>query len=793
MVPGAVAPPPSRAAPAPTTPPAATPTTGYRVTLQSGEGGAAELSAPVPAAFQDLTVFTTRREVDGRVIHETHLGPFATLAAAEAAAAQLRARFPQAVANLATAPTTVAAAAPSAPTAVTAPAAPAPAPAATPASAAPATAAPATAAAPAAPAAPAPVVTPAAPATPVAPTAPAAPPAPSAPASAPAVAPPPAPAASAPAAPAAAPILAQAPAAPASAAPVPTPPAEAASAAIARPPLASPEVEAGAAALMTQAREALVRKEGPAAVEALHAVLALPANASSREAQALIGEARLLAGDSGRAQAEFEQFLRQYPEGADADRVRAALVALAPPPAETAPSGRRVRPSTTLTGSVSAYYYGGQSKVRTQEFQDSPLSGLPELVSDATLSNTDQSQWITNADVNWRHRDEDVDQRFVFRDTYLRDQLRPEKSRNRLNALYYDQRSFSSGFGFRVGRQTPLGDGVLGRFDGAQVGYAFRPRWKVRAVAGVPTDDLLDTKRYFYGAALEGEALTPQLGASVYGIEQKIDGETDRRAIGTELRYFDGGLSGTAQFDYDVVLKGLNIATVQGTWQAPDNTVVNALYDQRTAPLMMLGNVLFFIDPSLPVRPTRIGDLLATTSIEALRERARQITARSTQAALGFTKPVAEGWQVGMDIRYTNTGEVAPVPDILPNGLPSTGDIWSLSGQVIGTNLFSERDTHVLVANALTGPTFEGQFGSYNASLFFNGLQLEPSIKLYRQSDASGLKSTRWAPGLRVTYRVLQQLALESELTVENSSTRGPNRDESARRTFYYLGGRYEF
>jgi hypothetical protein len=546
---------------------------------------------------------------------------------------------------------------------------------------------------------------------------------------------------------------------------------------------------------MAQARESLVRKEGPAAVEALQAVLELPPNASSRDAQALIGEARLLAGDSGRALAEFEQFLRQYPEGPDADRVRAALAALAPPAvADAGPAGsRRVKPSTTLTGSISTYYYGGQSKVRTQEFQDSPLSGLPELVSDATLSSDDQSQWVGNADVNWRYRDADIDQRFVFRDTILRDQLRPEKSRNRLNALYYDQRSFASGFGFRVGRQTPLGDGVLGRFDGAQVGYLFRPRWKVRATAGVPTDDLLDTKRYFYGAAIEGEALTPQLGGSLYGIEQKIDGQTDRRAIGTELRYFDGGLSGTAQFDYDVSLKALNIATVQGTWQGADNMVVNALYDQRTAPLMMLGNVLFFIDPSLPVRPTRIGDLLATTSVEVLRERARQITAKSTQAALGFTKPVAEGWQVGMDMRYTNTGAVAPVPDILPGGLPSTGDIWSLSGQVIGTNLFSDRDTHVMVANFLNGPTFEGQFASYNASLFSNGLQLEPSLKLYRQSEKSGLKSTRWAPGLRVTYRVLQQLALESELTVENSSTTGPNRDESSRRTFYYLGGRYEF
>jgi hypothetical protein len=40
---------------------------------------------------------------------------------------------------------------------------------------------------------------------------------------------------------------------------------------------------------------------------------------------------------------------------------------------------------------------------------------------------------------------------------------------------------------------------------------------------------------------------------------------------------------------------------------------------------------------------------------------------------------------------------------------------------------------------------------------------------------------------------VVQQFALESELSVENSKTSGPNRNESASRAFYYLGARYEF
>ncbi|MFO1267057.1 MAG: outer membrane protein assembly factor BamD [Rubrivivax sp.] len=568
--------------------------------------------------------------------------------------------------------------------------------------------------------------------------------------------------------------------------------------------MAPAEVEARAAALMATARAAMAASQWDAAIEALSALLDLPPNSLSRAAQALIGEARLKAGDTGRARAEFEAFLRLYPQGADADRARAALAELGgapPPPAggtgvAAAPDPRF---TTVTTGSVSLYYYGGQSKIRTQEFQDSGLGGLPTLVSDATLSGSDQRQWVGSTDLNWRNRDANVDQRFVFRDTYTRDELRPDKSRNRLSSLYYDHRSISDGWQVRLGRQSPLGGGVLSRFDGAWAGYTFRPRWKASVVAGVPAEDLLDAKRRFYGVALDAEALTPNLGASLYAMQQTIDGEIDRRALGTDWRYADGGLSGTAQLDYDVVLRGLNIASLQGSWQRADNSVFTFLYDRRKQPLLSLGNTLFFVDPNLATRPTTITELLATSNIEALRERARMITATSTQGALGFTTPVSKSWQVGFDIRLSNTTAVSPVPDILPSGLPSTGDIWSLGGQLIGTNLYSARDTHVLIANVVRGPTFQGELISYNNASTLNAeWQLEPSLKVYHQSDDNGLKMTRWTPGLRVTWRVIKQVAIESEVSVESASSSsadasGNTRSEKSSRTFYYLGARFEF
>jgi len=127
------------------------------------------------------------------------------------------------------------------------------------------------------------------------------------------------------------------------------------------------------------------------------------------------------------------------------------------------------------------------------------------------------------------------------------------------------------------------------------------PKWRLTAVGGVPADKLLDAKRHFYGGAIEADALLPNLSGNVYVNRQMIDGELDRNAVGTELRYFNGGASATGILDWDRSIRGLNIASLQGTWQLENGTVLNLLYDKRKTPLLMLGNALFFQNPALPL------------------------------------------------------------------------------------------------------------------------------------------------------------------------------------------------
>lgn len=681
---------------------AATPTSGFQITLQQSDSPNLQLDTPIPAALQRYQVFTAARQVDGRTVHEVNLGYFDTLVEAEAARQLLLKRFPNA-ALVALAPP------------------------------------------------------------------PAAPPAP------------PVPAASAPA---------------------PT----AADTSTSPPPAGAAEVAVQAATLLAAAKAADAAQDSTTALDKLNVLLNLPSNPSTREAQALAGDIRAKTGDVVRARAEYETFLQLYPSGPDADRVRSSLARLpaaAPAPVAAAKPAAGVEPSSTLAGSVGAFYYGGASKVRTQEFQDSPISGLPELASDNTLSGTDQSLLLTNVDVNWRYRDADTDMRFVFRDAYSADLRDSSDSKNRLSALYYEHRSLSAGTSVRLGRQSPTGGGVLNRYDGVQAAYTFVPKWRINVAGGVPAEKLLDSKRSFYGVWIDADALTSQLSGSLYYNKQLIDSETDRSAIGTELRFFSGGVSANGILDYDEAIRGVNIASLQGTWQLEDNSVVNVLFDRRKTPLLALGNALFFQDPTLATPATSLKELLQTSTLDALRQRVRSTTSNTIQGLIGATTPINANWQVGADIRLTDVGEIPPVADILPSGQGRNRN-HALGGQLIGTNLYSSRDTHVISASwqrgtsySLTGTgtlSYSGQLISYNnSSQVTEELLLEPSLRFYRQTDNAGVRLTRWSPGLRLTYRVLKQVAIESELSGEYGKSSGPNRNETANRLFYYLGARYDF
>jgi hypothetical protein len=152
----------------------------------------------------------------------------------------------------------------------------------------------------------------------------------------------------------------------------------------------TPELEAKASDLLARAKAADTAGRIGEAVDLLNQLLELPPTSATQEAQELVGRVHLRTGDAARARAEFETYLQLFPTGEGADRVRRELPHCPPRPAPVAWRSRR--PPTvetevsTITGSTSMTYYGGNGQVRSRDFQDSPIAGLPQVAGDPQLS-----------------------------------------------------------------------------------------------------------------------------------------------------------------------------------------------------------------------------------------------------------------------------------------------------------------------------------------------------------------------------------------------------------------------
>ncbi len=628
-----------------------------------------------------------------------------------------------------------------------------------------------------------------------------------------------------------APVPAQEPAAstnPGASAPAATPgaapasPAATPAAGTTAPAPAAPTIETDldqqAAGLMAKARAALAGGQNEQAIAALNQVLLLPPNKYSQDAQELVGLARERSGAFELARKEYELYLKLFPTGDGATRVRQRLAAMSPPVVAAGPvaevgnqpkPGAATAPKWSYSGGISQYYYGGDQKVV------SAFVNVPTIAGQQTLTSTTQSSLITALDVSGRYRDEANDVRAVVRGTDQYSLISTVPSLFRADSAYVDYRSLSQGFSVRAGRLSGATGGLLGRFDGVSANYDLNPHWRFNVVGGAPVDGFVQTKQRFESASVEASNLYNHWGGSAFLVNQTADGVVDRRAVGGELRYFNSHASLYSLADYDLNFHQLNSTTLQGTYQLEDQTSFSLLADRRKAPPLQTSNALIQIGCSTISQALSVGcpqPLTLTDSqgnviltvhpantpytIAELRQQALLTTAESTQYSLGVTRPLTRSWQVGASASLTSVGALPTVEfngQTVP-GSSATGNVKTFGLQATGSNLYSHRDVNVFTLNHLAGPEYSGtQFNYSNLTGFYhNRATIEPSIGFYREDDKTGQHTTRYSPGLRFTLKVLPRLSVESDVTFEHTKVTGTSQNDTTSNTFYYLGYRYD-
>lgn len=552
-----------------------------------------------------------------------------------------------------------------------------------------------------------------------------------------------------------------------------------------------PEVADQAAALMPKAQEALTAANYELAINSFNKILLLPPNTYSQEAQELIGVARERNGELAKAKAEYDLYLKLFPDGPGADRVRQHLAQLKVP----APGARKVkaRDATvvkTVTGSFSQFYYGGQTQTQTA-FNTPTTSGTSSLTS------TDQSALRSQLDLKGLYRDADADQKLVFRGDDTRSFLDTRPNRSRVLSAYYDYKGYQNGFSAKVGRQTPTSGGVLGRFDGAQLGYEFAPDWRANVVAGMPVDfPSLDTDRKFWGVSLDADNLTDHLRAKTYFIDQTADGIVDRRAVGLEVGFFDARGSASSLLDYDVSYRALNIGTLQANWQSEGGSSYNFGLDYRRSPPLTTTAALYngAVTGMSPI-PTRINQLLQTASEDQIRTWARDASAISKSVTAGFLTPLYETWQLGGDFSLSSTGALPG--QTLDDGTvipptPATGNIYVYSLRAIGSSLLMPNDVNVFSLSLNQGETYHGELFVYNNTTRLGRWTLEPSFKYYQQQADPNTDLVRWTPEMHLSYLWKDNLSLEADYTYEHGTTTSPGNKDVSQQHFFYVGYRWD-
>jgi hypothetical protein len=566
---------------------------------------------------------------------------------------------------------------------------------------------------------------------------------------------------------------------------------------------AAAEINQQARALMVQGRDALAARKNDDAVDALNRLLLLPPNDYTQDGQEWIGVARERAGQPDKAKVEYDLYLRLFPEGSGAARVAQRLEGLSgldrngKPMA--VPVDKRQAPTMMTFGSVSSRYYFSHTKLDAT----STFNGATTTDS---LSFTDQSMLITSVDASERYRTETYDSRLVFRDTNAHSFLTNQPSQNRVSAAYGEIKGRSLNYLLRVGRQSPSGGGVLGRFDGLAGSYGDAQDMRVNAVGGALQDYSQGSKPKFVSASVDRGAF------SFYAINQTLEGIQDRRAVGTEFRYFDDRKNAFGLLDYDTYFKKVNavqfMGMVKGLSALPNNATLNFMVDHRKAPSLSIRNALNGATTS------SVNDLLQATSASSLRDLALSRTATSNMGQIGITVPYREKWQVGGDFRLSNmSGLPVSGQTIDPNtNLPTTqctgaqtvqgcvqanpgqGLQKSVTGQVIGSGLYKQGDIWSGSVTITSGSQANG-----HSIFFFNHTQvnslwtMDATLSWSGYKDQFGGKTTQIMPMLRGAYRYNDRFTFDADCGYQNAEYSGPQMTTKTQRLFMSGGLRWDF
>jgi hypothetical protein len=502
------------------------------------------------------------------------------------------------------------------------------------------------------------------------------------------------------------------------------------------------------ARMLRDARDALAKHKYPEAVDLLSRLLRQPEYPARADAQELLGLVRERAGQMAQAKAEYLEYLRRYPNGPAAARIRGRLQTLAAASlaaTSTGEFGAVTGNRWTMAGSAAITYQYGKDQV----------------VSNGTTTTTNSlNAALLYGDLLLRDRGERYDFTARVNAGYTHNLVTTNGgNQDRTTAAYAELTDRLFGVTARVGRQSLASQGIVGLFDGLYVGYQVSSKWSVSAAAGLPAytsySGVTSNQKF---ATLTAE-LDPFNHAWIfdgYIFDETNAGATERRSVGFQTRYSVAGRTAVFLVDYDIAFKQLNSATLIGNAKVGASWVVGFDADHRRSPQLQLSNAII---------GQTVSDLPALEQLlppSIIRQLALARTATSDTVVVSASRPFGERWQFTADISGLRLGGTPASPDVQPlnpalqlccgvAATPSTGLDKNGSLQMAGSSLLRGSDLHIFSVRYDNSPISTSETVSWDARFpIYGNWRLGPRLSVERLNDnEQHSKETLYLPEVR--------------------------------------------
>lgn len=499
-------------------------------------------------------------------------------------------------------------------------------------------------------------------------------------------------------------------------------------------------------ALMQEARRLMMAGDLSRAIQYYTKILQLPPNEFQRDAQEFLGLARERNGQIAHAKAEYERYIALYPDDEHAERVQQRLATLLATPASA-------RADSGVVASNAARSASRDDNWKLRSFLSQHYRRDVNQLNEQEQV-TSQSSLYTDVTVDARRRGERFDFSARLSAGHRYDMLDEERVTSgndvRVSYLYADLFDTRTQLRGRLGRQTRNTGGVLGRFDGLNLTYSMNERLRFEAVAGEPvySTTTSDTQsREFYGVSSSFSPFGPNFEVGMFYLQQWIESMTDRRAVGTEMRYFGDAASVWGSVDYDLEFGELGSAFLQGSWRLPGKFTLSGSLDRRRSPFLSLGNILngqqnqdfLLIAQSLPE--------------EELRSIALERSGLVSSASLGLSRPLSPRLQFSLSLNRS-----------IMDAMPAFGDAPAMpeteysyySADFVASSFLKEGDVGIFSLRYATSDSANVYTINLDSRFpFGTAWRISPRLRVdYREFLSDGTNQVTYTPGLRLQYRL---------------------------------------